>query len=241
MADILPALIASTVAAEDAESASRAFFDAVAPLGATYLQTRVYYRPSGPLTSSAHWKAAGFVARYAPESWPGSSAFHYVCFDCNPLLEPVRRGMTRWRFSDFAPRGSRGFSAYWDALSEAAIGEGYGSVAYGAGRRIANVHLGFERPPPDSTAGAAHLAGLILAERLLEVDRTLSDQDEPRLTARERDCLTFVAEGKSDWEISVILGVSEATARFHVDNARAKLGAVNRAHAVARFAASGGL
>jgi DNA-binding CsgD family transcriptional regulator len=53
------------------------------------------------------------------------------------------------------------------------------------------------------------------------------------LTARERDALRWVAAGKSDWEISVILGVSQNTVRFHVDNARRKLGAVNRAQAVA--------
>ena len=45
----------------------------------------------------------------------------------------------------------------------------------------------------------------------------------------------LVADGKTDWEISVILGVSEATARFHVDNGRRKLGAVTRAQAVARL------
>ena len=60
-----------------------------------------------------------------------------------------------------------------------------------------------------------------------------------RLTDRERDALAWVAKGKSDWEISRILGVSEATARFHVDNARRKLGAANRAHAVARMAVAG--
>ena len=60
-----------------------------------------------------------------------------------------------------------------------------------------------------------------------------------RLTDRERDALAWVANGKSDWEISRILGVSEATARFHVDNARRKLGAANRAHAVARMAVAG--
>ena len=53
------------------------------------------------------------------------------------------------------------------------------------------------------------------------------------LTARERDALRWVAAGKSDWEIAVILGVSQTTVRFHVDNARRKLGAVNRAQAVA--------
>ncbi len=59
--------------------------------------------------------------------------------------------------------------------------------------------------------------------------------DEAILTARERDALAWVAEGKSDWEIAVILGLSETTVRFHVDNARKKLGAVNRAQAVARM------
>jgi LuxR family quorum sensing-dependent transcriptional regulator len=57
----------------------------------------------------------------------------------------------------------------------------------------------------------------------------------PSLTPREHDSLALVADGKTDWEISVILGVSEATARFHVDNARRKLGAVTRAQAVARL------
>ncbi|WP_397421646.1 helix-turn-helix transcriptional regulator [Phenylobacterium sp.] len=47
-----------------------------------------------------------------------------------------------------------------------------------------------------------------------------------------------MAEGKSDWEISMILGASESSVRFHVDNARKKLGAVKRAHAVARLAAA---
>lgn len=61
-------------------------------------------------------------------------------------------------------------------------------------------------------------------------------KDEVKLTDRERDAVAWVAEGKSDWEISVILGVSESTIRFHVNNARKKLGAVNRAQAVARLA-----
>lgn len=57
----------------------------------------------------------------------------------------------------------------------------------------------------------------------------------PSLTARERETLSFVAEGKTDWEIAIILGLAEPTVRFHIDNARRKFGAVNRVHAVARF------
>ena len=59
--------------------------------------------------------------------------------------------------------------------------------------------------------------------------------NDVHLTTREQEALSWVAEGKSDWEIAVILGLSETTVRFHVDNARKKLGAVNRAQAVARL------
>ena len=54
------------------------------------------------------------------------------------------------------------------------------------------------------------------------------------LTQRESECLTWTANGKTSWEISVILGVSESTATFHLRNAGVKLKASNRAHAVAK-------
>src|SRR4051794_15232530 len=93
----------AALAAETAEAASSAFFSAIAGLGATPRQTRLYHRPLAPLTSATHFAAGGVVTRIAPESWPGSSAFNYICFDCNPLLDAIRGGVTRYRFSDFAP------------------------------------------------------------------------------------------------------------------------------------------
>jgi LuxR family quorum-sensing system transcriptional regulator CciR len=38
----------------------------------------------------------------------------------------------------------------------------------------------------------------------------------PELTQRQLDCLVFVGSGKTNWEISKILGVSEDTVRKHV-------------------------
>ena len=61
------------------------------------------------------------------------------------------------------------------------------------------------------------------------------------LTERELEALRLVAAGKSDHEMAAILGVSHHTARFHVDNARRKLNASNRAHAVALLIGLGGL
>lgn len=53
------------------------------------------------------------------------------------------------------------------------------------------------------------------------------------LTPRERECLKWAAAGKSEWEISQILGISEHTSEKHLLNAKHKLGAVNRVQAVA--------
>lgn len=53
------------------------------------------------------------------------------------------------------------------------------------------------------------------------------------LTKREQDVLRWLKAGKTNWEISRILELSESTVKFHVGNLVGKLGAHNRAHAVA--------
>jgi DNA-binding CsgD family transcriptional regulator len=223
--------------ASAADEASARFFHSVEPLGASYLQTRVYRRPGGPLTPSSHWAAGGLVKRIAAKEWDGTSAFNYVCFDCNPLLGAIREGRTRYRFSDFAPHRDRRFGTYWEALGEAGIGEALCATSYGPDGKIASLHLGFSDPaPPPDHALALQLAGLMLTEHLLTLVDPPAAAEPVRLTQRERDSLMLVADGKTDWEISVIFGIAEATARFHVDNARRKLGAVSRAQAVARMA-----
>ncbi len=56
----------------------------------------------------------------------------------------------------------------------------------------------------------------------------------PSLTARERDCLSYCALGKTSWEIGQILGISEKTVDFHISNASVKLDANSRIFAVVK-------
>jgi DNA-binding CsgD family transcriptional regulator len=56
----------------------------------------------------------------------------------------------------------------------------------------------------------------------------------PQLTRRQKECLRWAAEGKTAWEISKILSISERTAIFHLSAAVQKLGASNRSQAIAR-------
>ncbi|MFQ5586220.1 MAG: LuxR C-terminal-related transcriptional regulator [Thermodesulfobacteriota bacterium] len=60
-----------------------------------------------------------------------------------------------------------------------------------------------------------------------------SKQQDCELTEREKEVIRWVKEGKSNWELSMILDISESTVKFHVQNIEKKLNAVNRAHAVA--------
>lgn len=53
-----------------------------------------------------------------------------------------------------------------------------------------------------------------------------------RLTRREIQCLKWAAAGKTDGEISQIVGISLPTVRFHITNASRRLGVTGRSRAV---------
>lgn len=71
------------------------------------------------------------------------------------------------------------------------------------------------------------------AGRLLQILSPSSRENRSAVTTRESDCLLWTSEGKTDWEISVILGISRSTVTKHILSARQKLGAVSKAHAIA--------
>ncbi len=52
-----------------------------------------------------------------------------------------------------------------------------------------------------------------------------------KLTCRERECLKWVSAGKSSWETSAILGISERTVVFHIQNAASKMNTTSRTNA----------
>ena len=65
----------------------------------------------------------------------------------------------------------------------------------------------------------------------------INGQDVDRsvlMSAKELDCLKWTAVGKTAWEASVILGISERTVRFHLNAAREKLKCATTTQAVAK-------
>ena len=65
------------------------------------------------------------------------------------------------------------------------------------------------------------------ARRLWRV-RSPLPSPAPKLTDRQRECILWVARGKSDWEISRIIGVQHETVVRHLKQARERYGVAKR-------------
>ncbi|MEN8136332.1 MAG: LuxR C-terminal-related transcriptional regulator [Thermodesulfobacteriota bacterium] len=72
-----------------------------------------------------------------------------------------------------------------------------------------------------------------LHQLALHLTHKRTKENIPQLTPREREVLLWAMEGKSNWEISVILGISQESIKGHIANILHKLDASNRTHAVA--------
>jgi DNA-binding NarL/FixJ family response regulator len=80
---------------------------------------------------------------------------------------------------------------------------------------------------------------LIPAEIAGQLARAVRQPRRDRLTEREREILALLAEGLSNRAAGERLGITERTVKFHVAEILARLGASNRAQAVAIAQARG--
>lgn len=72
-----------------------------------------------------------------------------------------------------------------------------------------------------------------LHEAMCRAIPAASSNKRSPLSERETEVLSWAMAGKTNWEISMILSISERTVKFHVQNVMTKLEASSRAHAVA--------
>lgn len=86
-------------------------------------------------------------------------------------------------------------------------------------------------PLPEAMLPLAQLAGGFAfesARRLWSIRTPPQGKEKPVLTDRQRDCVFWVARGKGDWEIAVILGLSEETVARHIKQACERYGVNKR-------------
>jgi LuxR family quorum-sensing system transcriptional regulator CciR len=90
-------------------------------------------------------------------------------------------------------------------------------------------------PLPLESLAAAHYVGALAFDAVENLREPKSDTPRgPQLTPRQRDCVVLVAQGKSDWEIGQVLGISESTVHKHIEDAKRRFGVSTRVQLVVR-------
>lgn len=71
-------------------------------------------------------------------------------------------------------------------------------------------------------------------ERMFELVELPPQEEVLTLTDREREVLTFVARGKTNWEIGTIMNISEYSVRDYLKDLSKRMGTSNRTHTVTK-------
>lgn len=89
-----------------------------------------------------------------------------------------------------------------------------------------------DAPLPYQRLQTAEFVGRLAFEMARLLIGSAAATVRPHLSPRERQCLKLVACGKTDWEVSVILGISVETARQYLKQARQAYDVVSRTQLV---------
>jgi LuxR family quorum sensing-dependent transcriptional regulator len=174
---------------------------------------------------------AGWVSNYGSEGYKRcdplarrnrseQSAFRWTRSEWDDVSDPGER---RWRDDNLS-------SGVWNGLT----------IPDHSGGRLKIITLcgtASELHPHDRIA--LHIAGLEMFQRVRELGMVPPDTKRAPLSPRERECLKWIAAGKTDWEIGEIITISEKTVNIYVERAKHKLGAQTRCQAIVLALRSG--
>lgn len=183
-----------------------------------------------------------YLAGSLPASWY-THHFKHGHASADPVFAHCRRHMVAlvWNSDDPAIDDEQGCPVFFAEAADFALRHGVSVPLHGLGCEwgvlsVASTQVAtpaaITRRLADLYQFAAHIheAGHRLATSLVGGELV-------HLTERERECLRWTAEGKTGWEISKLLGISERTVVFHLENAARKFGVFGRRQAAARAVA----
>lgn len=157
--------------------------------------------------------------------------------DIDPVFKLIRRNQRGFRWTEDLldqqlTLTTKERSMFEDAKSFG-LAEGYTFVFHGFGSHITFVSFCTDKTTAEPEvmrtasviADAAH-------HRFGELQREAREEDGLVLTKREKECMYWAIQGKTDWEIGRILSIKQSTVHSHLENAKDKLGVANRVQAV---------
>jgi LuxR family quorum sensing-dependent transcriptional regulator len=187
-----------------------------------------------PLTHESRWQE-----HILANCWPQEWYQHYNAtghFRHDPCVAHCRRTADPFLWSDVSRKNLEASARLvMDEATEFGLRQGI----------CVPVHAPFSPPTVVTVSGeiadlvpaTRHIVCLLARQALQAVSRLRSGSGEsakPMLSEREREVLRWVADGKTAWEVSRILSLSEHTVLTHQRNAKQKLDAANNVHAVVK-------
>ncbi len=159
----------------------------------------------------------------------------YARFD--PILQEAQRRRNSFTWSEIANRPT-----LTARQREVLVGLAQHNLAEGLSIPIVNLNgcVGTVNiaGPPDSLdeigRSAMAMASVFLYQKLISLRPAPTSEPaaDTSLSPREIEILSWITEGKSDWQIGQILSISEKTVNYHIENVKRKFGVATRVQAV---------
>jgi LuxR family transcriptional regulator, quorum-sensing system regulator BjaR1 len=224
-------IVASLAAARDVLELHTLFIARIAPLG---FDTAGYIRIFG----EGQFHSARFLFGSTVPGWAEQYQHKQYSID-DPVVMAACRMTSSFTFDEVAGPSRAGAPILADGRKHGLI-DGFCAPIRAGYDEVGFVML-----------GADHLLDLLDYERFVlqgmceayagtGLALLLAAREDPRsLTRRETECLRWVAAGRSDPQIGMILGLSPNTVHAHVEAAKTKLGANSRAQLILRAVMAG--
>jgi DNA-binding CsgD family transcriptional regulator len=189
------------------------------------------------------WTGAGAkrVHRFYFNNWPVDWFEPYIAkgfFEIDPMVIETRRRMTPFLWTEMVNAAS--FAEEGRIVVDAARTYGWSEVMgipiHGPAGYQALVTLASLKSVSISPAERSLLRAMAFAvhdHARASVGFGEITRPSFQLTSREAECMHWVAAGKTDLEIGIILGIATATAHFHIEQVKKKVGTRSRSEAIA--------
>ena len=164
------------------------------------------------------------------ENYPPSWAEVFVItglYAVDPIHLASQRtnvGFTWSNVADYLTLEAR-HRAILEQAGKEGMGDGFTVPAHIPGESTGSCSFGVRRGKtlPRENLMMAQLVGSFAFEAGRRLLGRLGDDAPwrlpPRLTPRQKDCVSLIAQGKTDWEIGRILGIAETTVRDYIEDA----------------------
>jgi len=194
-------------------------------------------------TGSASAPEHRILASNFPDSWVNHYR-HRDYFRKDPVIRHARATVAPYQWRDLRVHDESEQIILQEAR-EAGLREGIAIPIHEPWGKVFLTTLASQRPELSQMAMTpqvrtqAQVMAVVLHSRYQALCGAQAQESMVGLTPRESECLCWVAQGKSSWDIGQLMAVSEHTVNFHLKNAMRKFDTASRVTAAVRAASLG--